>query len=72
MDWSEVEFSTSDVIPDNDVNGLEFIRNFVENQRLNDYFNVAVDKHENEQNQENVNSNSRYVKKCISDQIYNK
>ena len=53
-------FFTTDVNP-NDVadfnSGLEFIRNFLENQRLNDFYNVAIDEYENKQNQEN----SRYV-----------
>ena len=39
-----MEDSTArDAIPDEDIYGMEFIRTFVENQRLNDYYNVAVD-----------------------------
>ena len=47
-----------------DENGLDFIHNFIKNQKLNDYLNAAVENHddlENEKNQENVDPNFRYV-----------
>ena len=53
---------------ESDMEGFNFIQEFLADQRLNDYYNVAVDAAENvvpknseEQNQENVDSNSRYV-----------
>ena len=51
-----------------DINGLDFIRAFVQNQKLNDYYNKAVyeaektdDSDDHKENQENTDPNSRYV-----------
>ena len=51
------------------MDGFNFIQIFLANQRLNDYYNVAVDAAENidpknletDENEENINPNSRYV-----------
>ena len=43
---------------------LNFINTFIQNQKLNDYLNAAVENQddlENKKHQENVNPNSRYV-----------
>ena len=70
---SDVEFSTSDFNHDDDNAGLEFIGLFMANQKLNDYYNTAVDAAENvdskpknseafdEENQENVGPSPGYV-----------
>ena len=52
---------------ESDMDGFNFIQEFLVNQRFNDYYNVAVDAAEkvvpknsdNEQNQENIDTNSR-------------
>ena len=65
---SDVEFFISDVNPNDVDDGLDFIRAFVQNEKLNDYYNRAVYEAENvvpknseQQNQENFDPNFRYV-----------